>query len=176
MCSRFCIFTLLLREAAMGSAQGGKLCVFGTTKKTKNLRSGRPTVCAAASCRAAQGKKSRVITGRVQRVYSRASETNGTRRRLVKYSSSRHTTTATRNGSQTLTDRARPWPPNHNTLLLTHDSKPLSHVIQKKIIQKMVKERRGEGGGKTTKKEKNLKLKCVERGKPVNTLYSGCSC
>lgn len=91
----FCIFTLLLREAAMGSAQAGRLCVFGTKKKNKKTCAavGQQFVCAAASCRAAQGKKSRVITGRVQRVYSRASETNGTRRRLVKYSSSRQTTT-----------------------------------------------------------------------------------
>lgn len=142
----------------MGSAQGGRLCVFGTQQKTC-AAVGQQFVCTAASCRAAQGKKSRVITGRVQRVYSRASETNATRRRPVKYSSSRQTTTttATRSGSQTLTDRARPWPPIHNTLLLSHDSKPLSRVIQKKkIIQMVVEERRG-GGGQEKKKKKREK-------------------
>lgn len=35
MCSRFCIFTLLLREAAMGSAQGEKLCFWHNKKNKK---------------------------------------------------------------------------------------------------------------------------------------------
>lgn len=149
-----------VERSSDGISTGRAILCFWNTKKTKNPRRSRPTVCLRDCKLSGSTRKKELCDNWASPACLQPSFRNKWKwRRLVKYSSSRQTTTATRNGSQTLTDRARPWPPIHNTLPLTHDSKPLSHFIPKKIYSWFWRSGGGRREAKQQKKREKSQIK-----------------
>lgn len=121
LCSRFYIFTLLLREPAMGSAQPESAnslysCKLSGSTGEKEPDDNRASpACLRPSCR------NKWNAAQTCEIFILVADDDGKV-----------------NGSQTLTDGARPWPLIHNVLPVTHDSKPLSHCQPKKYMQIVV--------------------------------------
>lgn len=131
LCFRFYIFTLLLREPAMGSAQPESanslsLQVVRQHRKKKPHDNWASPACSQPSFR------NKWNAAQTCEIFILAADDN-----------------SKVNDSQTLTDGARPWPPIHNMLVLTHDSKPLSHAIKKYVYA-------DSGRGEGCKRKKKL--------------------